>query len=188
MLGHEDTDGLGFDLVEESDEPILYEEPIGRSWWRRRLVVGVSIVAMISLAAVPVYNLIGAGRPQIADNGLEVCTFDYCVIQDAVTAVGLDLEMSRLSNLILDDAESAGIVAAATSYLRIAPIAVRIEDELSGQLGGYFDPAGRVIFIERPANVWIILHEVAHAVAGGHGSDFQRVLIDLVLWRSQIDD
>lgn len=187
MLEPEGRDGPGLDFLEESDGPSVYEEPIGRSRWRRRLVVGVSIVAIMSLSAVPISNLIDGGRPRVADNGLEVCAFDYCVIQDAVSAVGLDLEMSRLSNLILDDA-AARLVAATTRYLGIAPIAVRIEDQLGGQLGGYFDPAGPVVVIERPANVWIVLHEVAHAVAAGHGPDFQAVLIDLARWRSQFDD
>lgn len=173
-------DRLGWIDTDEPGDPVVAR-------WRRPLIGVISAVAILSLVAVPVYNLIDRGSPQVAENGLEICAYDYCQIQESVLAAGLDLEMSRQSNLILDDAEAAALVDSAAEYLRISPIALRVEDELTGQLGGFFDSTSRSIVIERPVNAWIVLHEVAHAVAGGHGMDFVDVLIDLVRWKADID-
>jgi hypothetical protein len=54
-----------------------------------------------------------------------------------------------------------------------------VVDSLEGRLGGVYDPATRSIEIERPARAWTVLHEVAHVMEGGHGQDFQEVLIEL---------
>lgn len=150
--------------------------------WRRRLIVGVAILTAIALALVPLYNLLDRGEPYVADNGLEVCGYDYCTIQDAVRDAGLDLEMSRLSNLILGDDAAVALAEDLTSYIGVDDVGLTVVDRLGGRLGGVYDPTNRSIVIERPANAWVVVHEVAHSVAAGHGAEFQEVLIDLVAW------
>ncbi len=156
-----------------------------RPGWRRSVVVVVALLTVLALAAPPLYNLLDRGRPPIADNGLEVCGFDYCEIQDVVRSVGLDLEMSRLSNTILDDDGASELSEELTRYLGIDSLSVTIVDDLGGRLGGFYDPATRSIFIDRPASAWVVLHEVAHAVARGHGADFQHVLVGLARYMEQ---
>lgn len=164
----------GWDVEEEDLEPI--EPPR----WRKPLLIAVAVLTAAAMAVVPLYNVFFART--VADNGLEVCGFDYCLIVEAVRDAGLDLTMSRLSNTFLDDAETLELLEAATDYLDVAPVALEVVDELEGRLGGVYDPATRMIRIERPARAWIVLHEVAHVEAGGHDEDFQRVLIELARW------
>lgn len=149
--------------------------------WRRPVIVAVAVVAILSLALPVVSNLLDRGRPPVADNGLDICGFDYCVVQEAVVLAGLDLEMSRLANTILTDEGATDLANRLTDYLEIAPVPITVVDELGGRLGGVFDPDSRSIFIERPANAWTVIHEVAHAVASGHGADFQNALMDLIV-------
>lgn len=164
----------GWDLEDEDLEPI--EPPP----WRRPLLIAVAALTAIAMAIVPLYNVFFART--VADNGLEVCGFDYCVVVDAAREEGLDLTMSRLSNTFLDDAETRELVDAATDYLNVAPVGLEVVDDLEGRLGGVYDPVSRTIRIERPARAWIVLHEVAHVAEGGHGEGFQRVLIELARW------
>lgn len=164
----------GWDLEDEDLEPI--EPPP----WRKPLLIGVAALTALAMAIVPLYNVF-FGRT-VADNGLEVCGFDYCVVVEAVRDAGLDLTMSRLANTFLDDGETRDLVDAATDYLGLAPVGLEVVDDLEGRLGGVYDPAERMIRIERPARAWIVLHEVAHVEESGHDEDFQSVLIELARW------
>lgn len=164
----------GWDLEDEDLEPI--EPPP----WRKPLLIGVAALTALAMAIVPLYNVF-FGRT-VADNGLEVCGFDYCVVVEAVRDAGLDLTMSRLANTFLDDEETRDLVDAATDYLGLAPVGLEVVDDLEGRLGGVYDPAERMIRIERPARAWIVLHEVAHVEESGHDEDFQSVLIELARW------
>jgi len=149
--------------------------------WRRPVIVVVAVVVILSLALPVVYNLVDRGSPPVADNGLDICGFDYCVVQEAVVLSGLDLEMSRLANTILTDDGVTELANRMTDYLEIPTVPVSVVDELGGRLGGVFDPDSRSILIARPATAWTVIHEVAHAVATGHGADFQNVLMELIV-------
>lgn len=155
-------------------------EPLAPPPWRKPLLIAVAALTAVAMAAVPLYNVFFARS--VADNGLEVCGFDYCVVVDAVREAGLDLVMSRLSHTFLDDTRARAMVDAATEHLDVAPVGLEVVDELEGRLGGVFDSATRVVRIERPVRAWTVLHEVAHVVAGGHGDDFRVALIDLARW------
>ncbi|MFZ0014272.1 MAG: hypothetical protein WAL25_09180 [Acidimicrobiia bacterium] len=148
----------------------------GRSW-RGPLLIAVAALTAVAVALVPLYNLFR--QPQVADNGLEVCGFDYCIVTEAVTAAGLDLVMSRLANMVLDETEAREMARELTDYLEIDPVALDVVGDLEGRLGGVFDPETRSILIESPARAWTVLHEVAHAEANGHDERFQRVVVDL---------
>ena len=182
-------------MVTESDAPLEDElfldewdledddlEDLEPPLWRKPLVIAVAAITVIAMALVPLYNLIDQGRLPIADNGLEVCGFDYCVIQDGVRAAGMDLVMSRFANTYLDEAAAAQVADALVRHLDIPPINLEVVERLDGQLEGQYSPATRTILIERPARAWIVLHEVAHAVAPGHGDEFQRTLVELAIW------
>ncbi|HEU4895458.1 MAG TPA: hypothetical protein VFT85_06445, partial [Acidimicrobiia bacterium] len=148
--------------------------------WRRPLIVGVSVVTALALALIPLYNVIFART--VADNGLEVCGFDYCVVQEAVRDAGLDLTMSALANTYLDEEEARALAGELTDYLGIDPVGLRVVPDLDGRLGGVYDPSNRSIAIESPARAWTVLHEVAHAVETGHGEAFVDVVIELAAW------
>ncbi len=173
------TDGDLFDgdaLPEEWFDDESAQEPLAPGW-RRPLLIGVAVVTVIALALIPVYNFFGA-RP-VADNGLEVCGFDYCVVQEAVTAAGLDQKMSLLANTFLDEAAARSFALELTDYLDVDPVGLAVVERLEGRVGGFYDPAARSIQIESPARAWTVLHEVAHAVESGHGEAFRAVVIDL---------
>jgi hypothetical protein len=160
---------------EDRNEP---ETPL----WRRRLIIAVAVVTAIAMAMVPLYNLIDRGQPTIADNGLEVCGFDYCIVQDGVRAAGLDLVMSRFANTYLDDGGAKQLADTLVAYRGLDPINIEVVERLDGEIEGQYDPTNHTILIERPARAWIVLHEVAHAEVSGHGDDFQTVLIALTEW------
>ena len=181
-------------MLEDDDFDDLWEEDEDRSvntgredvsrevhrtvpGWRKPLLIGVSVVVIVALVLVPVYNALTA--PTVADNGLEVCGFDYCIVEEAVRDAGLELEMSRLYNTVLDDGEAVALAHLLTDHLDVDPVGLTVVEALEGRLGGIYDPATRSIEIERPARAWTVLHEVAHVVEGGHGEDFQEVLIEL---------
>ena len=166
-----------WELTEEDFEPL--EKP----WWLRPTLIVVAAITALSLAAVPIFNVFGASRP-VADNGLEVCGFDYCIVQDAVRDGGLGNEMSRLSNTFLTDQEAQELADALTDYLEVDPVSVTVVNRLQGDVEGQYDPSTRSVVIERPARAWIVAHEVAHTVARGHGDDFQQTLIELTEWLS----
>ena len=167
-------------LFEEWD-PEEYEPPEPPAW-RRPLIIGVALLTVFAMAAVPIYNWIGASQPRTAPNGLEVCSFDYCVVHEAMIAAGLDLSMSRYANLRLDNTETATLAAALTDYLGTGPVSVVLLDQLQGGVDGSFDPSTRTIFLQRPVSVWTVIHEVAHTEATGHGEEFIAVLTELTEW------
>lgn len=152
-------------------------EPVAPPRWRQPLLIGVAALTAIALAIVPLYNVI-AGRP-VSDGGLELCGFDYCIVQDAVREAGFNTTMSRLAHTFLTEDEARALANELTDYLGIRPVGLRVVDRIDGRIGGFYDHADRMIAIESPARAWIVLHEVAHAVESGHGTAFQQVVIDL---------
>ena len=183
MVDHESPldDELFFDGWDADDET----EPLEKPPWRRGVIIAVAAITVVAMAMVPLYNLINGARTPVAHNGLEICGFDYCVVQDAVRAEGLDLAMSRFSNMFLDDEEAARLADLLTERLSLQPVSVVVVDRIDGPVEGQYDPETRTVLLERPARAWTVLHEVSHAVALGHGESFQRVLIDLTEWLDQ---
>lgn len=172
-----------FDEVDEwddSDTEIEDFEPFlprrRRLGWRSRLV---ALTAALSMLAIPLYNVIDGASPQVADNGLEVCRFDYCIIEQRVRDEGLGNAMARMAASVVPDSEVQSFVDAMVRVVGGPDISASVVDELPGDLGGRYSPATRTIEIDRPATVWLIAHEVAHSVSTGHGDDFQRTLIEL---------
>lgn len=165
-----------FDLDPEEDEE---HGPIAPAW-RRPLLIAVSSVTAAAMLLIPLYNFLQG--PKLADNGLEVCGFDYCVVQDAAIAAGINEEMSRLANTFLDDEEATRLATALLERIGERDVSFVIVDRLEGDIKGQFDPESRTIIVERPVRAWIVVHEVAHAESTGHGDDFQRSLIQLTQW------
>lgn len=176
MIDPDTGEEISFDEWDDEKEEIESSPP----GWRKPMLIVVAFVTAVAMAMVPVYNLFWSRT--FADDGLEVCGFDYCVVQEFVRAAGLDLEMSRLSNTFLDETKAQELAAELTGYLAIDPVGLTVVADLEGRLGGVFDPATRSIEIERPARAWTVIHEVAHAVETGHDEDFQAVVIDLAGW------
>lgn len=167
------------------DEWDFEEEPLEESsppLWRRRLIIAVSVIVVIAMALVPLYNIIDRGQLPVADNGLELCGFDYCIVQEGVRDAGLDLAMSRLTNTYLDDVEAEQLAVALLAHLNEDPVDFVMVDRLDRRISGQYFADTRSIFIERPARAWVVVHEVAHTLAAGHGEDFQAVVIGLVNW------
>jgi hypothetical protein len=155
-------------------------EPLAPPAWRKPLLIAVAALTALAMALVPLYNVLFARS--VAENGLEICGFDYCIVQDALVEAGVDITMSRLANTFLDDEEAQAFADRVADELDIASIGLQVVDDLEGRLGGFYDPATRSITIRRPARAWTVLHEVAHAVESGHGEEYQDVLIDLARW------
>lgn len=171
----EEPDDTDWDIDEwepATDEPILRRR-IPTSW----RVVGV--VAAMSMLAIPVVNLIDARSPQIADNGLEVCSIDYCVVERHIIEAGLGRTMAEMAADIVPDAQVQSYVDSMIDVVGGPDVTAEVVDELPGDLGGRYSPASRLIQIDRPATVWIIAHEVAHAVSSGHDDGFRETLADL---------
>lgn len=169
-------DEFDIEPFEETEEDV---EPIAPPW-RRPLLIGVAAVTAAAMLLIPMYNLLRGN--QIADNGLEVCGFDYCVVQDAAIAAGLNEEMALLANTFLDDDEASTLVNALLGHIGERDVAFVIVDRLDGDIKGQFDPGSRTIIVERPVRAWILVHEVAHVEAAGHGQEFRTALIDLTEW------
>lgn len=165
---------------EWSDEE--FEEPLSHPPWRRRTITIIGIVVALAMLAGPVWNIIDRATPQVSDSGLELCGFDYCLVQDAVRNAGLDLTMSRLANTFLEESEAQALADDLVAYLGVDDVAVDVVDRIDRRIAGQYDPSSRQILVERPARAWIIVHEVAHTVALGHGEDFQETMIDLAGW------
>ena len=160
-------------------------EPIERSRWRRIALMVVAAVTALAIAAVPIYNLVEARDRPIADNGLEVCGFDYCVIQEMVGSAGLGDTMSRLAQTFLSDTEAEQFAADLQVHLGREPVGFELVDRLDGDISGEYSPDTETIRIERPARAWIVLHEVAHVGTSGHGEDFRETLLELAAWIDQ---
>lgn len=139
----------------------------------------IGILAALSMLAIPLFNLIDARTPQIADNGLEVCRFDYCIVERHVVDAGLGRTMAEMSSIIVADADVQSYVDAMIDVVGGPSVTAQVVDELPGDLGGRYSPAERLIQIDRPATVWIIAHEVAHTVSSGHDEEFQETLLEL---------
>lgn len=142
----------------------------------------VTVVAVLAMLMLPFYSLIDVTNRPRAENGLEICDYDYCVIQDAVRDAGLGSEMSVLANTFLNDQEAAGFVQILVAHLGRSPVRFEVVDDLGGRTAGLYEPATRTIRVERPITAWILAHEAAHTIAGAHGIEFTRVLIEIVTW------
>jgi hypothetical protein len=164
-----------WDVEEDSFEPLDVPP------WRRRLIVAVAALTVVAMALVPLYNIIDRDPP-VADNGLELCGFDYCVVQEGVRLAGLDQAMSRLANSYLTDEEAEQLADDLATRLGTIPVGFVVVDRLESRTKGKYDQSTKTIFIERPVQAWIVLHEVAHTVSPGHGEDFQEVVIGLIRW------
>jgi hypothetical protein len=168
------------ELFEEWDLSEEDLEPLPPPPWRKPLLIAVAALTAVAMAVVPLYNVFTARS--VADNGLEICGFDYCIVQEAMRDSGVDLIMSDLANTFLDDDAARVLAHDATDYLDTGPVDLQVVDDLEGRLGGVYDPTNRSILIERPARAWTVLHEVAHAVESGHAEAYQQTLADLARW------
>lgn len=166
-------------LFEEWDLDEDDLEPMPEPAWRRPLLIVVAAITALALAAVPLYNVVFTDTT--AENGLDVCGFDYCVVQEGVRSAGLDLVMSRLANTFLTEEEARALADELTGHLGVEPVGLVVVQEIDGRIGGVYDPQTRRVTIESPARAWTVLHEVAHVVAGGHGEDFIAVVVDLAV-------
>lgn len=162
------------------------EEPPGPPAWRRPAIVIVAVITALALAVVPLYNLFGR-TPPISDSGLEVCGFDYCVVQEQVTDAGLVVVMSRLANTFLNDSEAVRLADQIAGFLDVEPVGLIVVDRLEGRLGGLYDPATRSILVQRPVRAWIVVHEMAHVVSSGHGDAFIETLVEIARWLDSSD-
>ncbi len=140
--------------------------------WRRWLIGGVAALVVLAMAGTQLWNVIDRGAPPIADNGLEVCGFDYCDVQDAVRAAGLGLEMARLAQTYIDEQTARNLTDRLVAQLGQHPVEVQIVDRLDGLTAGQYSPSTRTIRLERPIRAWIVVHEAAHTASSGHGDDF----------------
>ena len=158
-------------------DPVVPEESANRRW----IIWLVAAITAAVLAILPLYSLFDRATPQIADNGLEVCGFDYCVVQQAMRDQGVDGEMVQLANIYLNDSDAALLVDQLVAGLGEEPVGLVLVDRISGDIAGQYDPTMRTITIERPVTAWIVAHEVAHVVSAGHDSEFQETLAGLAL-------
>lgn len=166
-----DWEALQWDWVPED------EEAPAEPRWRRSVIVAVATLVVVAMALVPLSNVLRG--PPTADNGLEVCGFDYCVVQETLRSLGLEPVVSRLSNTFLEDSEAIDLAEDLLHELGSTDVQVVVLERLEGRIGGIFDPSTRVIYLDRPIRAWTVFHEVAHSVSSGHGDDFRSTLADL---------
>jgi hypothetical protein len=143
---------------------------------KRAIAIVIATLVVLAMAAVPLWNVIDRGAPPVADNGLEICGWDYCLVQDRMIELGLDGEMSALANTFLDDAEAEAYALDLVEWLGEDPVQVQVVDRLDGRIAGQYSPDTRTIWLERPVRAWIVVHEAAHAVAQNHQEEFIDVL------------
>jgi hypothetical protein len=167
-------DARGFDPTDE--EELDDELPPGRRAWQLWLVAAVAV----AILAVPVWGTIARNAPQIADNGLQVCSYDYCDVEAAVDAAGHTLDMARLSGVFLEPKEAQSYADALTDHLGESAVRVEVVRDLPGSVAGRYDYSARLIQVTAPATAWIIVHEVAHTVASGHGPEFEEAITELL--------
>lgn len=143
------------------------------------MITAIGVLVAAAMLAGPVWNTFDRASPPVSDTGLELCGFDYCIVQDAVREAGLGVTMSRLANTYVGDEEVAAFADELLDYLGERSVTVEIVDDLDGRIAGQYRSADRVVLLERPVRAWIVLHEVAHVGASGHGEIFQEAIIDL---------
>lgn len=172
-----------FDFEAPWDEEDLWDgepdPPQPRSPWRRRVIVAVGALAAAAMLAGPVWNIVERATPPVSDTGLELCGFDYCIVQDAVREAGYGVTMSRLANAYVDEEEAEAFAVELLGYLGEDAVDIAVVDRLDGRIAGQYRATERLILVEQPVRAWIVLHEVAHVEAGGHGETFQEVVIEL---------
>lgn len=153
-------------------------------------VRAIGIVAVLAMIMLPLWNVLRGSTPQIADNGLEVCPIDYCVVQRAIEQAGLGITMAGASKRIVPDDETQAVVDRLSAVVDGPAVSVVVVDDLEGPIGGRYASATRTISVDRPATVWVLAHEVAHSVAPGHDSDFLAALtrIARALERGEVPD
>ena len=171
------TDEELWELIDSVEDEELPPPPR----WRRTALVVVAAVTAVALAVVPLYNLFDARRT-VSHAGLEVCGFDYCGVQEAVTDAGLLPTAGRLSNEVLDEFEAKALADDIAGFLGVDPVDLTVVDRLDDRLGGVYLPSSREILIRRPADAWTVAHEMAHVVSTGHGDDFISALIAITRW------
>lgn len=147
--------------------------------WRRRVITAVGVLVAAAMLAGPVWSTFDRANPPVSDSGLELCGFDYCIVQDAVREAGFAVTMSRLANTYLDEDEAQDFALELLAYLGERSVTLEVVDDLDGRIAGQYRGVDRLILLERPVRAWIVLHEVAHVVASGHGEVFQEAIIDL---------
>ena len=161
-----------FDPFDEPFEPVKR-----RSIPRSRQLLGVLVA--VAMMMIPLWNVIDSRSPQIADNGLEVCSFDYCEVQDAVADAGFNVTMAGLARIIVPDHETQALADTLLEVVDGPAVRVEVVDSISTGVGGRYVRSERLIQIERPATVWVVAHEVAHTVSTGHDDNFVTVLLEL---------
>jgi hypothetical protein len=158
------------------------EEPLEHPPWRRRMITAVGVLVAAAMLAVPVWNVIDGATPRFSDSGLELCGFDYCVVQEGMREAGQGLTMSRLANTFLTEDDAQQLANGLVGYLGVEPVNVEVVDRLEGRIAGQYHPSTRQILLERPVRAWIVLHEVAHTVSSGHDDQFIDTLVALARW------
>jgi len=162
--------------LEELDEDEVIQPRLWRQW-----VIGIVAAALVALLVlVPVLNLFEQAQPQVAHNGLEICSFDYCVVQTAVRSAGHGPTMAGLAGTLLDAEEAQALADYLVAAIGERAVTVQVVTNLPGSLAGRYGTGSRIIQIEEPIRAWVLVHEVAHTSAAGHESDFIDTLLRLV--------
>lgn len=163
------------------DVPDPDDEVAGPPSWRRWLAV----VTALAVLAVPAWNVVDGLQPQFADNGLEVCSFDYCQVEELVDDAGLGLVMARLTQERLGDDEAQAYADRLGDVVGGPAVTVEVLDTVPGDIGGRYIADQLLIQVERPATRWIVIHEVAHTVGDDHGPVFEQALLRLARWADE---
>lgn len=171
------TDEELWELIEAETEDDLPPPPR----WRRPALTVVAAITAVAMAFVPLYNIFGPGRT-VSHAGLEVCGFDYCVVQEGLVEARVLAVASRLANEPLSDAAASALANDIAAFLDIDPVPVTVVDHLDDGQAGVFIPSSREILIRRPADAWTVAHEMAHVVSTGHGDDFINALVAIARW------
>ena len=173
------TDEELWELIDSETEEDIPPPPR----WRRPALVVVAAITAAAIAFVPISNLF-RGR-QVSHAGLEVCSFDSCVVQDAVIEAGLLPAAATLSSRFLTDSDAEQLADDIAFFLGIEPVALQVVEQLDDGQGGVYIPTRREILIRRPADPWTVAHEMAHVVSTGHGEDFIEALLEIARWLDQ---
>lgn len=142
----------------------------------------VGLMAALAMLAIPLWNVIDARTPQFAHNGLEVCAFDYCEVQQQVDAAGFGVIMAGASQIPVSDRDTQALVDSFSVVLDGPDVTIEVVDGIDGGVAGQYIRSERHIQVERPARVWVVAHEVAHSVSNGHDDDFLEALLELATY------